>query len=174
MRMTPLPDDEWDDRVRAALAVLVPEHRLNPRGAGSALGTLVRHPDLVEAYLTFNKHVMLQSTLDPRLRELAILRVARRRDCAYEWTHHVKWAARMGMSEAEIEAAGDGQATGELESAILTAVDELDVDSRLSDQTWATLAAHLDERQRMDLIFLIGGYCMSAMAFNALGIKPEH
>jgi hypothetical protein len=48
------------------------------------------------------------------------------------------------------------------------------VDSRLSDATWATLCEHLDERQRMDLVFTIGGYCLSAMAFNALGIEPEH
>jgi len=26
----------------------------------------------------------------------------------------------------------------------------------------------------MDLVFTIGGYCMSAMAFNAFGIEPEH
>jgi AhpD family alkylhydroperoxidase len=117
---------------------------------------------------------MLGSTLPPLLRELAILRIAKRRDCAYEWLHHVKWAARMGLSAAEIEAAGEGKATGELEAAVLTAVDELDVDSRLSDATWATLCEHLDERQRMDLVFTIGGYCLSAMAFNALGIEPEH
>jgi 4-carboxymuconolactone decarboxylase len=174
MRLAPLPDDRWDDRVRESLAVLVPEHRLNPRGAGTALATLVRHPDLTEAFLTFSKHLMLGSTLPPLLRELAILRIAKRRDCAYEWLHHVKWAARMGLSAAEIEAAGDGKATGELEAAVLTAVDELDVDSRLSDATWATLCEHLDERQRMDLVFTIGGYCLSAMAFNALGIEPEH
>jgi AhpD family alkylhydroperoxidase len=174
MRLAPLPDEQWDGRVLAALAVLVPEHRLNPRGAGNALAKLVRHPDLVEAFLTFNKHLMLRSTLPPRLRELAILRVAQRRDCAYEWSHHA-WAARkLGLSQAEIEAAGDGKATGELEAAVLTAVDELDVDSQLSDSTWATLGAHLDEHQRMDLVFTIGGYCLVAMAFNTFGVEPEH
>jgi AhpD family alkylhydroperoxidase len=173
MRLAPLPDDQWDGRVHDALAVLVPERLNNPRRAGNALSTLARHPDLAAAFLAFNKHLILHSTLPPRLRELAILRVARRRDCGYEWMHHVRAAAKLGLSEAEIEAAGAGKATDELEAAVLTAVDELDGDSRLSDPTWATLGEHLDEHQLLDLIFTIGGYCLSAMAFNALGIEPD-
>ncbi len=173
MRLPPLPGDQWDERARAALAELLPEHRRNPRGAGHALATLVRHPDLTETFLPFNARLLLRSTLPPRVRELAILRVARRRACAYEWTHHMKIAAEAGLSEAEIEAAGRGEATGELESAVLSAVDELDDDSNLSDRTWATLGKHLDERQLMDLVFTIGAYCLLAMAFNTFGVEPE-
>jgi AhpD family alkylhydroperoxidase len=173
MRIAPLPDDEWDDRSRAALAVMLPERRLNVKGAGTAMATLVRHPDLVEAVLTFNKHLLLNSTVPPRLRELAIIRVARRRNCAYEAAHHARWAGKLGLSEAEIEDAAEGKAADGLEAAVLAAVDELDVDSNVSDQTWATLSAHLDERQRMDLVFTIGCYCMLAMAFNTFGVMLE-
>lgn len=179
MRLAPLPDEQWDGRTRAALAVLLPENRLNVRGAGNALATLARHPDLAEAFLAFNKHLMLHSTLPPRVRELAILRVARRRSCAYEWSHHAWAAKKLGLSEDEIEAAGNGKASPnsaavELETAVLTAVDELDDDSRVSDPTWATLGEHLDDQQRMDLVFTIGAYCLLAMAFNTFGVQPEH
>src|SRR6476646_7178461 len=98
--------------MRAALAALLPPDRRNPRGAGNALATLARHPDLAEAFLPFNTRLLLRSTLPPRLRELAILRVARRSGCAYEWAHHVRIAAKAGLSEAEIEAAGNGKAIG--------------------------------------------------------------
>ncbi|MFA1546211.1 carboxymuconolactone decarboxylase family protein [Actinomadura chokoriensis] len=173
MHLPPLPEDEWTEETRAALAVLLPERRLNPRGAGDALATLARHPDLTRAFLTFGRHVMLDSTLPPRLRELAVLRVARRRGCAYEWGHHVKIAARLGLTEAEIEGAGRGEAAGALEKAVLVAVDELDVGSELSEGTWALLGEHLDERQRLDLIFTVGAYCLMAMAFNTFGVEPE-
>src|SRR5262249_3139854 len=152
---------------------LLPRGRRNPRDAGNALATLVRHPDLAESFLAFNVHLLLRSTLPPRLRELAILRVAHRRECTYEWTHHVRLGAQAGLSEAEIEAAGRGEAAGELERAVLRAVDELDVDTHLSDPTWATLRAHLDERQVMDLVFTIGGYTLLAMAFTTFGVEPE-
>jgi 4-carboxymuconolactone decarboxylase len=173
MRLPPLPDDQWDERARTALAGLLPEKRRNLRSAGNALGTLVRHPDLAEAFLGFSAHLLRRSTLPPRVRELAILRVASRRDCRYELHHHVRMAAETGLTPAEIEAARDGEATIELERTVLTAVDELDDTSTLSDKTWALLGEHLDERQRMDLVLTIGGYTMMAMAFNAFGVEPE-
>ena len=174
MRLPPLPDEQWDDQTRAALTGVLPEHRRNPLGAGNALATLVRHPDLAEAFLAFHSHLLHRSTLPPRLRELAILRVVKRRGCVYEWTHHVRLAAQVGLSEAEIHAAGDGEATGELDAAVLRAVDELDANSNLSDQTWTILAEHLDERQLMDLVFTIGAYCLLAMALTTFGVEPEH
>jgi 4-carboxymuconolactone decarboxylase len=174
VRLGPLPEEEWDDRTRAALAALLPPERRNPRGAGNALATLARHPDLAEAFLPFNTRLLLRSTLPPRLRELAILRVARRSGCAYEWAHHSRIAAKAGLSEAEIEAAGDGKARAEIDSAVLSAVDELAQGCDLSDRTWDTLAAHLDERQLMDLVFTVGAYVLLAMAFNTFGVEPEH
>jgi 4-carboxymuconolactone decarboxylase len=182
VRLGPLPEEQWDDRTRAALAALLPPERRNPRGAGNALATLVRHPDLAAAFLPFNTRLLLRSTLPPRLRELAILRVARRSGCAYEWAHHTKIAAKAGLSEAEIEAAGRGETAesdevidrSELDRAVLEAVDELAEGCNLSDRTWGTLAAYLDERQLMDLVFTVGAYVLLAMAFNTFGVEPEH
>jgi 4-carboxymuconolactone decarboxylase len=173
MRLPPLPDEQWDERARAALAPVLPESRRNLRSAGNALGALVRHPDLARSFLGFTAHLLVRSTLPVRLRELVILRIARRRECVYEWVHHVQMGADAGLTGAEIEAAGRGEATGELDQAVLTATDELDATSTLSDKTWALLGEHLDERQRMDLVLTIGGYCMTAMAFNAFGVEPE-
>src|SRR6266568_8854063 len=183
MRLPPLPEDQRDDRTRAALAALLPPDRRNPRGAGHAMATLARHPELTETFLPFSTRLLLHSTLPPRVRELAILRVARRCACAYEWAQHVKIAARVGLSEAEIEAAGQGKADGVfaspglaspgLDSAVLSAVDELGDTCNVSDRTWAALGEHLDERQLMDLVFTIGAYSMLAMALNAFGVEPE-
>jgi 4-carboxymuconolactone decarboxylase len=173
MRLAPLPEDEWDDAVRGALAGLVPRDRRNPRGAGNALATFVRHPDLAKSFLAFSTHVLVHSTLPPRLRELAILRVARRRDCAYEWAHHVRLGARAGLSGVEIEAAGRGEAVTDPDRAVLAAVDELEDGSNVSDKTWAALCEHLDEHQRMDLVFAVGAYGLLAMALNTFGVEPE-
>ena len=81
-------------------------------------------------------------------------------------------------AEAEIEAAGQGKAAGELDSAeldraVLSAVDELGDTCNLSDRTWAALGENLDERQLMDLVFTIGAYSMLAMAFITFDVEPE-
>ena len=173
MLLPPLPADEWDDATRAALAGVVPRTRQNPEGAGVALATLVRHPDLTKAFLAFSSYLLARSTLPPRVREVAILRVAKRRGCAYEWKHHAGFAADLGLSDAEIEAAGDGKSTDPLDAVVLRAVDELEDESALSEPTWTALGEHLDERQRMDLVFTVGGYALLAMAFNTFGVQPE-
>lgn len=79
-----------------------------------------------------------------------------------------------GLSDADIDGIRDGRLVGEFDRLLLAAVDELDEKSQLSDTTWAALSDYLDERQRMDLVFTVGGYAMVAMAFNTFGIQPDH
>lgn len=173
MRLTPLPDEEWDDRTRAALKALLPPERANARDAGNVLATMVRHPELTRAYLRFNAYLLMDSTLSARVREIALLRIVHRRDCGYLWSHHVPIAQRSGLTPTEIEAIRDGEATEDPDRIIVRAVDELDQHSTISDATWAELGRHFDDRQRMDLVFTVGGYCMLAMAVNTFGIQKE-
>jgi AhpD family alkylhydroperoxidase len=169
-----LPADQWDDAVQHSLAGMLPEERRNPRDAGNALATFVRHPKLTRAFLRFNSYLLFGSTLAPRLREVAILRVAHRRGCGYEWSHHVELAKEAGLSADEIAAIQRGDPGDEFDRTVLSAVDELDEKSSLSDAVWAALGERLDERQRMDLIFTIGAYGLLAMALNTFGVELEH
>lgn len=173
MRLTPLPADQWDDEVRAAFKGMLPRDRQNPEGAGTALSTLVRHPDLTKAFLGFNIHLLFRSALPARLREVAILRIAHRRHCRYEWEHHVEMAKAEGLSGADVEAIRRGEATDDVDRLVITAADELDETSNLTDRTWDALGEHLDERQRMDFVFTVGAYGMLAMAFNTFGVQLE-
>ena len=95
-RIQPLDYAEWDTE---ALSVLAPGRRLPP---SNVLGLFARHPDLARAFLTFNAHLLGTSTLPPRTRELAILRIAWRRRCRYEWAQHVAIARRAGVTAEEI------------------------------------------------------------------------
>ena len=173
MRLEPLPADQWDEAVQQSLSGMLPPERCNPQDAGTLLSTLARHPKLARAFLRFSGYLLLDSSLPAPIRELAILRVAHRRGCGYEWSHHVDIAKKAGLSDAEIAAAQTGEADDEFHRAILTAVDELDEKSNLSDETWTALCERLDERQRMDLILTIGGYIALAMAINTFGVEVE-
>lgn len=174
MRLTPLPAEQWDDDVQLALKGMLPRDRQNPEGAGTALSTLVRHPDLTKAFLGFNVYLLFRSTLPARLREVAVLRVAHRRECAYEWEHHVEMAEAEGLTDADVEAIRNGGANDELDRLVVRATDELEDTSNLTDETWAALGEHLSERQRMDFVFTVGAYGMLAMAFNTFGVQLEN
>ena len=167
MRLPPLPADQWDEATQRALSAMT-----NP-DANNALSTLAHHPALAKAFLRFNVHLLYSSTLPARIRELAVLRVAHRRQCGYEWEHHASMAKRLGITEDEIEAVRRGEASDEFERAVLTGVDELEEESQLSDETWAALGERLDDRQRMDYIFTVGCYATLAMAFNTFGVEVE-
>jgi 4-carboxymuconolactone decarboxylase len=173
MRLSPLTADQWDDAARHAVSVMLPEERRNAHDAGTLLSTLVRHPKLTREYLKFSTYLLYGSTLPPRVREQVILRVAHRRGCTYEWSHHVEMGKEVGLTDADIEAARTGNADNDFDRALICAVDELDETTNLSDQTWAVLSGHLDERQRMDLIFTIGNYIALAMALNTFGVEVE-
>ena len=75
---------------------MLPAERRNPDAAGNLLATLVRHPELTRAFLRFNNHLLFSSTLPPRLRELAVLRVAHVHHSEYEWRTTSAWARRSG------------------------------------------------------------------------------
>jgi AhpD family alkylhydroperoxidase len=169
----PLPADQWDEAVDHALSGMLPPERRNPEHAGNLLATLVRHPQLTRAFLRFNNHLLFNSAVPERLRELAVLRVAHRRGCEYEWRHHVRMGRDAGLADDVIDGIPRGEAADELDCAILRAVDELEDKSIISDATWATLSEHLDERQRMDLVFTIGCYGALAMAINTFGVEPD-
>jgi 4-carboxymuconolactone decarboxylase len=173
VRVPPLPADQWDDAVDHALSGMLPAERRNPDAAGNLLATLVRHPKLTRSFLRFNNHLLFSSTLPPRLREVAVLRVAHQHRCEYEWRHHVRMGKEVGLTDDVIAGIERGEAADALDRAVLNAVDELGDKSTISDETWTSLSEHLDEHQRMDLVFTIGCYGALAMAINTFGVEPD-
>jgi 4-carboxymuconolactone decarboxylase len=173
LRLTPLPADEWGERARTALASLIPTERANPVGAGNVLSTMVRHPDLTAAYLPFNAYLLTRSTLSPRVREVALLRVVHRSHCGYLWSHHIPIALHAGLTESEIENIRSGRCADHTDQAVIQAVDDLTGDNTISQATWDLLGELFTEQQRMDLTFTIGGYLLLALAVNTFGIQEE-
>ena len=173
--------------MRDALAALRPAEPTHPfppadpnRPKGlNALGLLAHHPTLTKAWNTFNGHILFGSTITPRQRELLVLRVAHRRQAEYEWVQHTVLAGDADITPDEVErlqlAAGDPgwDAWSPLDAALVTAADELVDDARLSDATFAALAAELDQQQLMDVVFTVGAYDLLAMAFKTFDVGVD-
>jgi alkylhydroperoxidase family enzyme len=171
-RLAPLPEAQWDDEVRALLQSAGP-------GAPRPLNiftTLAHHPKLLKRWLVFGSHVLVKSSLSPRERELAILRVGWRCRAEYEWGQHVLIARGSGLSDEEIERVTrgpDAPGWSPFEAALLRAVDELHADAFVSDATWRALSERYDVRQLLDLIFTVGQYTLVSMALNTLGVQRD-
>ncbi|MFV2174592.1 carboxymuconolactone decarboxylase family protein [Actinomadura sp. LOL_016] len=164
-RLPPLPRDEWDAETVAAFSPR--EGRLPP--SNNALDLLARHPALAKSFMRYNAYTLNRSTLPVATRELAVLRVAWRRRCRYEWAQHVPMAREAGVTDAEIEQVRTGAPT-----LLNRVVDELVDDSDLSDETYRKIAAELgDDRRLMDLVFTIGTYALLAMSFNTFRLPLD-
>jgi alkylhydroperoxidase family enzyme len=171
-RIAPLDPAELDAGQAEALAPVT-------REGGTPLNiflTLARAPEALKRFLGWGNYVLSKrNALDPRQRELAILRTGFNCGSGYEFAQHKAIGLRSGISAAEIEALKRGPAAGDwspLETAILTACDELHADQFVSDATWAALA-ELGDKGRMDLVFTVGQYTQVSMMLNTFGVQLE-
>ena len=121
--------------------------------------------------------ILGEQELEPRLRELAILRIANLRQARYEWDQHVVIAGTAGVRPEQIESIAKG-ATGAScfdprERLVLDATTELVLEANVSDATLARLSQELPPRQIVELLLACGVYEALAKLMNALGLDPE-
>jgi 4-carboxymuconolactone decarboxylase len=182
-RLAPVARESWTDGEIGALRVgfsdEVARHFAatgpNEVPVPNVLGTLLHHPALAGPFLAYNNVLLQTPALEPRLRELMILRVAWRTRARYEWVQHARLAARLGITDHEIAAIAGGPATEwtPLEAALLDATEQLVDRYCVDDETWKRLAGHLDDRQLVELVFVVGTYVGLAMAFNSFGLQID-
>jgi len=180
-RVTPLPAAEWTQAERELLSGNLARADRYLSGEPDAppmpaiLGLFARHPRVTGPWLAFSGTLLDAGTLEPRDRELLILRVAARARSHYEWAQHVRIAAAAGLTSRQITAVPDGPgAPGwtDRQRDLLNAADQLLDDHVIDDATWARLAAFLDERQLLELAFVVGSYACLAMVLNSVGLEP--
>jgi len=116
--------------------------------------------------------------LDPVLRELAILRVARLTPGAeYEWVQHDPIALAVGARREQVEALRrdetDAECFSAAERAVLRFTTEVVNDSLVSDETFATVAGTLCNREIVELIMVIGQYMLVGRVMAALEIDMD-
>jgi len=182
-RIPPLLPQDWDESALDALSVF-PTSRdfiLNNYKSGEArgmngVGAMLHHRALSKAFLTFNNHVAMASTVSKRIREILILRVGWLRRAEYEFQQHVILGLRAGLTETEIDRityGADAEGWDVIDAALLRATDELVASAYIKDETYAVLAQHFNTEQLLDIIFAIGCYEMLAMVFNSCQVPFE-
>jgi len=138
--------------------------------------TLVRHPKLLKRWMVFGNHVLHKSTLDPREREILILRIGWLCRSEYEWGQHVVIGKTCGLTDEDILRIQEGpgaEGIDPFDALLLQATDELHADAMIRETTWRRLAERYDTRQLMDLIFTVGQYNLVSMALNTLGVPLD-
>lgn len=164
----PLPTDEQlPAAARKTLSNLPP---------ANVFRMVANAPSSLAGFVQLAGSILLQSELDARLRELAVLRVAHLTRSCYEWEQHIRIASRVGVSEAEIGLlAVDGPVAGlgPKETLVCRAAEEISRDIRLSDDALIELLATFGQRQTTELILCCAYFNMLSRFLESTRVELD-
>ncbi len=164
----PLPtDDELEPEHREMLAKL-PSLNVFRMVAGA--------PRAVRPFMQLGSAV-LSTALDPRRREIAVLRVAHATRAPYEWAQHKQLAENFGVTDAEIEAIGKEEPVSSLDqecNLICRVADEVSREVRLSDAALKQIVDRYGPREAAELILLVSYYNMVSRFLESTRVEIEN
>ena len=144
----------------------------------SIFQVLLNHPRLARTFNDMLATMLWHGALDPRLRELVIMRIGWLTACDYEWTQHWRVASGLGISAEDLLGVRDWpshQEFGAAERAVLAATDDVVRDGVVSAESWAACERELqgDTTVLIELVTAIGAWRMVASMLHSLGVPLE-
>jgi alkylhydroperoxidase family enzyme len=140
--------------------------------------TLAVHDGLFSRMRPLGAGLLGHPRLDPRERELVILRTCARAGAEYEWgVHAVAFARPLGLSDEQVAAtvlgAAEDPVWAEADAQLIAAADALYDTNGIPDELWAKLSARLGEDQLLELVILAGWYRLISYVINAAQVELE-
>lgn len=115
--------------------------------------------------------IRYRSTLEPRMREIAILALAQLRDSDFEWYAHERVGLAVGLTIDELDALDAGAPAPASfsgpERSVLAATRTLVEERDLDDATFAEAITQLGTTTLADLITLVGYYDLLALSLRS-------
>jgi alkylhydroperoxidase family enzyme len=144
----------------------------------SIFQVLLNHPTLARAINDLLATMLWHGALEPRLRELVIMRIGWLTACDYEWTQHWRVACGLGVPAEDLLGVRDWSTYdgfGDAERAVLAATDEVVCDGAVSAQTWTACEREIgaDSAVLIELVTAIGAWRMIASILHSLEIPLE-
>lgn len=138
---------------------------------------LAHAPTAFRPWLRLGMAILNELQLEARLRELAILIVARQTGCAYEWAQHVALARAVGVADEYIHSVETGNAPAPSwtahEQIVVQVARQLCHQARLDDDLWQRLTAHFSPREVVELCLVVGFYSMLARVLETTGVDLD-
>jgi 4-carboxymuconolactone decarboxylase len=137
---------------------------------------LANQPPALAAFLEMSRYVRSGSSLDPGLRELAILATAHELQQPYEVAHHTAAAMQLGVAPAKIAAVAPGGSLDALTAAERCAVEFARQAAHTrsgDDATFHRLQSLFSKEEIVDLVVTTGWYHLCAVILGALRVELE-
>lgn len=164
-RMPLVPESQWNDEQRAALAELT-KSRGGVRGPFCAL---MRNPKLMDSMQRLGGYIRFNASLNLRVNRVASLLTARHYGNQYEWATNVPFAQEAGLAQQIIDAIGEGRRPSGMAADEEVAYDfttEVLTYKNVCDITYAHALKQFGESGVIDLLAVIGYYGFIGLVMN--------
>jgi 4-carboxymuconolactone decarboxylase len=140
--------------------------------------TLAVHDELASRMRPLGAGILGHPRLEPRERELLILRTCARAGAEYEWgVHAVAFGGPLGLTERQLAAtvhgASDDPAWCGHDAQLIAAADALYDGDAIPDELWAALARRLTDDQLLELVIVAGWYRLLSCVINVTQVELE-
>src|ERR1700737_90018 len=149
---------EWADMIAAPPG--------NAKFTGPPYRAYIRNPDLAPRLSALSEYLRWNTSLPPRLSELAILITARQWTAQYEWFAHYPLALKGGLDPkvaGDIAAGRRPDNMRDDEAALYDLATALYRDRKVTDPVYKAALEKFGERGIMDIIGIIGYYDLVSM-----------
>ena len=145
---------------------------------------MINYPDFLRSMSPFGKRAIDDSSLPPRVWQIAGMRTVWLCDSEYLWSQHRKACLQMGVTDEDLRGVAEGPqstALSDFDRVIVSAVDDMYYDNRISDENWSQFDQFGSEGIT-DLILTYGLYVLQSclarnfgttLEENTLGYLPE-
>ena len=136
-----------------------------------------RKPELAPRLSALSDYLRWNTSLPPRLSELAILITARQWTAQYEWFAHYPLALKGGLDPKVADAIAVGKRPDSMkddEAALYDLAMALYVDKKVSDPVYKAALEKFGERGIMDIIGIIGYYDLVSMTLITMQAKAPN
>lgn len=144
----------------------------------SVFRVALHQPGLAVALYGMLKALLFNGVLDPRLRELIIMRIGWVTGSVYEWTQHWRIATLLGVASDDLLAVRDWQSShrlGQVERAVLAATDDVLRDGVIAEENWVAChkAFNGDHAVLVELVGAIANWRLFSILLRSLSIPLE-
>jgi 4-carboxymuconolactone decarboxylase len=128
----------------------------------------------VDAHNTLNSYLRFQAGFDPKIREVAILSVAREMDSRFEWAAHEPEALQVGVPAEVIDVIKHKKSTQGLDetyAAIIELGRQVLGDHKVTSAAFARVKALFEPTKLVQLVMLMGVYSSTAILLAAFDMQ---
>lgn len=132
--------------------------------------------DLMRSFVRLGNHLLYESSVDPVLREIAIVRVGVLSGASYEVHQHERIAKAVGATDeliAAIHAGPDAPALDEPQRLVMRFTDDVVANVRAGDGVFTAAVALLGEQGVVELTVTIGYYMMVSRFLETFDVDIE-